>query len=229
MTGRGSGDAPPGADDPPARVRDLAAGTRGVYERNAARFDAERRRVLIERPWLERFAAAAAPGAPLLDFGCGTGDPIARYFLEQGFAVTGADIAAPMLALARERFPTARFPGARWVEADMRAPNLAAALGAGAFGGLVAWHSFFHLTPEEQRAALPHMAALLAPGAPMMLTVGPEAGEVTGRVGDETVYHASLSLAAYAAVLDHAGLSVRAFIAEDSACGGSTILLAQKR
>jgi hypothetical protein len=33
--------------------REIAARTREIYERNAERFDVERGRLLIERPWLE--------------------------------------------------------------------------------------------------------------------------------------------------------------------------------
>jgi SAM-dependent methyltransferase len=51
----------------------------------------------------------------LLDLGCGTGAS-SRAFLKRGFAVTGCDISAEMLRIARERDDDVRF-----VEADIRA------------------------------------------------------------------------------------------------------------
>ena len=61
-----------------------------------------------------------------------------------------------------------------------------------------------------------------------MLTIGPEDGEVTGRVGGEPVYHASLSPDAYQAILERLGLSLERLVAEDPDCDMHTVLLARK-
>lgn len=201
------------------KLRDIAAHTRDIYERNAARFDAERVKVLIERKWLDRFCARLPAGGSVLDVGCGTGDPIARYFIERGYRVTGVDFSEAMLAIAR-----ACYPDARWLCADMRRLAL-----DDTFDGLVGWHSFFHLTPEEQASTLTKLAAHLAPGGALMLTVGPEAGEVTGHVGNDVVYHASLSRQDYERALAALGLRIVAFAVPDDDCGGAIVLLARKR
>lgn len=200
-------------------LRAVAADTRDIYERNAARFDAERVKTLIERNWLERFCALVPEGGCILDAGCGTGDPIAGYFLDHGYRLTAIDFSAPMLDLGR-----ARHPSGRWLWADMRE----LALGE-KFDGIIAWHSFFHLTPEEQVQTLNKFAAHLRPGGALMVTVGPEAGEVTGHVGDEVVYHASLAPQHYQRVLAAAGMVVLAFAISDEDCDGATVLLAQKQ
>jgi SAM-dependent methyltransferase len=197
-------------------LTELAKGTRGVYERNAHGFDRHRGRRLIERAWLDRFLALVPDGEPVLDLGCGAGEPIARYLIEKGCEVWGADFAEPMLALAR-----ARFPAARWVHADMRTLDLGRT-----FGGIVAWDSFFHLTMDEQRAVIPLLTRHLSPGGALLLTVGPDEGEVTGTVEGEAVYHASLSPAEYARLLAASGLAVTAFVAEDQACDFHSVLLA---
>ena len=62
-----------------------------------------------------------------------------------------------------------------------------------------------------------------------MITVGPIAGEVTGKVGGETVYHASLSVEEYARVMDAAGLNLVAYMAEDPYCDFHTVAMARKR
>ena len=111
--------------------------------------------------------------------------------MRHGFAVTGVDVAPGMISHAR-----AAHPGAEWVVADMRElPEI------GRFDGVLSWDGSFHLSREEQRLALPRFAELVRPGGALMLTVGPEDGEVTGTVGEETVYHASLSREAYVELL----------------------------
>ena len=155
----------------------------------------------------------------MLDLGCGAGEPIARYLIERGCAVTGVDFSSAMLAIARSRFPDGR-----WIEADMRTLDLDER-----FAAIVAWDSFFHLTRDEQRELFPRIARHLLPGGAVLLTVGPDDGEALGRVGDGAVYHASLSPAEYAARLDKSGLTVAGFVPEDPACGGHSVLLALAR
>lgn len=194
----------------------LARQTQDIYERNAARFDRERPKRLHERAWLDRFLALVPPGGRVLDLGCGAGDPIAAYMAGQGYRVTGFDASAAMLAIARERYPSGD-----WRQGDMRALDLSER-----FDGILGWNSFFHLTMDEQRGVLGRIARHLAPGGAVMLTVGPAEGEVTGRVGDDTVYHASLSPAEYTAILADHGVEVAAFVPEDPACDFQTVLLA---
>ena len=191
----------------------------GIYERQARAWDATRTRALFEAAWLERFATILPPGGRVLDLGCGAGEPIARWLIEAGFRVIGVDISEAMLALARDRWPDGD-----WRHADMRHLDLAER-----FDGIVAWDSFFHLTPDAQRACLPAMARHLSPGGAILVTVGPDANEVTGTVGDEPVYHASMSPANYARILEEAGLRLTAFIAEDPDCDRHSVLMARSR
>lgn len=192
--------------------------TRAVYERQAAAYDASRSRALFEARWLARFTAALTPGARVLDLGCGAGEPIARWFIAEGFQVTGVDFAQPMLDIAR-----ARWPDGDWRLGDMRHLDL-----PDRFGGIVAWHSFFHLRPDEQRACIAQMAQHLVPGGSLLLTVGPRAGEASGTVGGEAVYHASLSAADYATCLEAHGLRLTGFMAEDPDTDKASVLMARK-
>lgn len=197
----------------------LAAQTQGVYERQGARFDAERAKGLFERKWLQRFEALLPPSAEILDLGCGAGEPIAQYFIGQGHRLTGVDYATSMIELAR-----ARFPAQQWQVADMRQLDLGRR-----FDGLIGWHSFFHLTPNEQRQTLPRLAAHLKSGGVLLLTVGPQAGEVIGHVGGEAVYHSSLDPAEYQKILQGLGLEIVDFVAEDPECDYASVLLAKKQ
>ena len=195
----------------------LAATTRDVYERNAARFDAERPKRLHERTWLDRFRELVPAGGTILDLGCGAGDPIARYFTDQGHAVTGVDFSRPMLEIARSRYPDGD-----WRYADMRTLDL-----PDRFHGIIGWNSFFHLTADEQRTTIPRLAAHLEPGGAVMLTVGPRHGEVDGRVGDDRVYHASLAPSEYASRFAGHGIEFVRFTAEDPDCDLQSVLLAR--
>lgn len=189
-----------------------------LYQRHAETYDGLRGKLLMEGSWLARFRALLAPGATILDIGCGTGQPIARHFMEQGHAVTGVDSAAAMIALCR-----ARFPAGDWQVADMRKLVLGRC-----FGGLIAWDSFFHLTPEDQRGMFPVFAAHAAPGAALMFTSGPAHGEAIGSFEGEALYHGSLDPEEYRALLAENGFSVEAHVAEDESCGGHTIWLARR-
>jgi SAM-dependent methyltransferase len=197
----------------------LSARTQQVYERKAARYDAERSKALHERTWLSRFEELLPAKATLLDAGCGAGEPIAQYLIGHGHTLTGIDYAPSMIRLAK-----GRFPGNRWLVADMRRLDLGEQ-----FDGIIAWHSFFHLSPEEQRHTLVRFAGHLKPGGALMATVGTAEGEVIGRVGGEEVYHGSLSPGEYRQILHHQGLDVVNFVFEDPECELATVLLAQKR
>ena len=50
----------------------------------------------------------AAPGALAVDLGCGNGG-LTGKLIERGYRVVGVDASAPMLALAKERYPDTTF------------------------------------------------------------------------------------------------------------------------
>ncbi|WP_136637095.1 class I SAM-dependent methyltransferase [Pseudooceanicola onchidii] len=200
--------------DPKPDPEDVQA----VYDRVAVAFDHQRRDSGMESGWVARFADALPARAEVLDLGCGSGQPVARLLLEHGCRVTGADFAPGMLALAR-----ASLPQADWVQADMRHLDLGRT-----FDGIIAWHSFFHLTVAAQRVALPKVLAYLRPGGVLMMTLGLEEGEGHGHVDGQVVYHASLSDAEYRAILSRHGVEVDAFVHGDDRCGGANVLFARR-
>lgn len=191
----------------------------GLYERHALAFDSDRGRSLFERPWLDRFLWLAPPGGEILDLGCGAGEPMARYIVGAGFDLTGVDSAPTLIGLCRSRFPAQS-----WIVADMRT------LDAGRrFHGILAWNSVFHLTAEDQRRMFAVFRDHSLPGAPLMFTSGPAAGEATGSYRGEPLYHASLDPAEYRALSSQHGFDIVDHVAEDPACGGHTVWLARRR
>jgi SAM-dependent methyltransferase len=191
----------------------------GLYERHARAFDADRGRILFEKAWLDRFVALLPKGGTILDIGCGSGEPIARYLIDLGFKLTGVDASPTMIGLCRRRFP-----GQAWCIGDMRELALEQK-----FDGLIAWNSFFHLSPEDQRLMFPRFRAHAAVGgAALLFTSGPAHGEAIGSHCGEPLYHASLAAEEYRALLDDNGFAVVRHIAEDPDCNGHTVWLAHR-
>lgn len=190
-----------------------------LYERHAAAFDSDRGNRLVERAWFERFLKVMPEGAEVLDLGCGSGEPVARHLIEAGHRVTGIDSSPTLIDLCR-----ARFPDQTWIAGDMRKVSLARR-----FGGIAAWNSFFHLTPDDQRAMFAVFRDHAEPGAALMFTSGPAAGEAIGSYQGEALYHASLATAEYETLLAAHGFSTVQHVIEDQACGGLTVWLARMR
>ena len=141
------------------------------------------------------------------------------HLISRGIAVTGVDSSPSMIGLCRQRYPDSE-----WHVADMRS----LALGRG-FAGLLAWDSFFHLTAADQRGMFEIFRAHAGPGAVLMFTSGPAAGEAIGNWQGEPLHHASLSPDEYRAQLAAVGFVVIAHSSKDPTCGGHTVWLAQAR
>jgi SAM-dependent methyltransferase len=191
----------------------------GLYRRHAGAWAEDRGNRLFENPWLDRFLALQPAGAAILDIGCGSGQPISRYLIDKGCAVTGVDSSPELIDLCEQNFPNQD-----WHVADMRS----LALGRG-FNGILAWDSFFHLCPDDQRRMFPIFKEHAAPRAALIFTSGPAHGEAIGSFRGDPLYHASLDPAEYTSLLDENGFAVMAHAVEDPTCGFHTIWLAQLR
>ncbi|WP_454700443.1 class I SAM-dependent DNA methyltransferase [Agrobacterium burrii] len=190
----------------------------GLYTEHGADFDKERGRSLAEKPWLDRFTSLLPDGGSILDIGCGSGEPIAGYFIANGYDVTGIDASLPLIELCRSRFPENL-----WAVADMRE----LALGR-RFDGLIAWHSFFHLKPEDQRLMFGIFRQHANDGAALMFTAGPGHGEAIGTFHGKPLYHASLAREDYESLLAAHGFRLLDHIVNDPQCGGATVYLARR-
>ncbi|HEX8364602.1 MAG TPA: class I SAM-dependent methyltransferase [Allosphingosinicella sp.] len=172
-----------------------------LYERTAAAWMEARGAQAAERSWMDRLTAGLGANDAILDIGCGHGVPLAAELVRRGFRVTGVDSSPSLIAAARANVPDAEFQ-----VADMRR----LALGR-RFDALLAWHSFFHLAADDQRAMFPIFAAHAAPGARLMFTSGPEASEAIGEWQGEPLHHASLSPHEYRDLLVANGFVVESF------------------
>jgi cyclopropane fatty-acyl-phospholipid synthase-like methyltransferase len=121
---------------------------------------------LFEKSWLDRFRALLPPATPILDIGCGSAEPMARYLIELDYLVVGVDSSSAMIDVCRRHFPKQE-----WIVADMRKLALQRK-----FSGILAWDSFFHLCHDDQRQMFPVFRQHAAPQAALMFTSGPAHG-----------------------------------------------------
>ncbi len=145
-----------------------------------------------------RFCAAlVAPGARILDAGCGTGRVGARL-AELGFDVAGTDVDASMLAVAQ------RIPGVRWHLADLAALEL----DEPPFDLIVAAGNVFpFLQPGAGPRALARLAAHLRPDGLLVSGFGLDRAHLpaAAAIVDIADYDAWCAAAGMAPVSRHAG------------------------
>jgi SAM-dependent methyltransferase len=195
-----------------------------IYEKKARAWTELRATCLYEKVWLDRFLELLPQHSNILDLGCGSAKPIAAYMIEQGHHVTGVDSSKEMLKMAQQNFPDHLFPDCTWIQADMRRVKLIEK-----FQGILAWDSFFHLSPEHQRDMFRQFDHFSMQDTVLMFTSGPSYGEQIGDLFGEPLYHASLSPEQYTQLLNRFGFRVIKMMAEDPNCTGHTIWLAQRK
>ena len=188
-----------------------------IYRRHAGAWAKLRGQNPLEQKWLDKFLELLPLEPSVLDIGCGGGEPIGRYLLEKGGAVTGIDASPELIKIARERVAEAT-----WIVFDMRTLKLDLK-----FDGILAWNSFFHLTPDDQRQMFPVFQQHAARGAALMFTSGPCLGEAIDEFEGEPLYHSSLDGDEYRTLLDEHGFEVADHVVEDPDCGRHTVWLAR--
>lgn len=122
----------------------------------------------FDRELLNEFVAEAASGCVLLDLGCGPGH-VTEFLQNAGGNVVGIDLAPEMIAEASRQFP-----GCRFQVADFRSLPF----GDGTIGGIVAFYSIVHFSPDELSHVFREMERVLTAGAQLLLSF---------HVGDEDI------------------------------------------
>src|SRR4051794_41562372 len=104
--------------------------------------------------WLRDLDARMRAGADVLELGCGRGVPGTRE-LARRHRVTGVDISAVQIELARHHVPEASFVHADATELDVA---------NGSLDAVVALYFFGHVPVDEQRELIGHIAGWLGDG-----------------------------------------------------------------
>jgi SAM-dependent methyltransferase len=110
------------------------------------------------------------PGSTVLDLGCGAGIPMTAA-LAQERTLTGVDLSATQLEMARRNVP-----GARFLQADMTTLTFEPAT----FDAVVAFYSMTHVPRDEQAQLLERIRGWLRPGGLFLASMGAddEPGEI---------------------------------------------------
>ncbi|MEM1243370.1 MAG: class I SAM-dependent methyltransferase [Pseudomonadota bacterium] len=190
-----------------------------IYDKIIDWFDAHRSKDLtMEKRYLDYIISKIPVNSQVLDIGCGTGEPIAKYFIAKNFQLTGIDASSKMIQLCKTRFPQAK-----WHCQDMRKLKLDTT-----FDLIIAWHSLFHLPQNEQKSTLSLLASYLKKHSLLVFTTGYEEAEEWSNNGGYDLYQASLSIESYQKILQENGLKILMQKIRDPDCGNATVWIAQK-
>jgi len=111
--------------------------------------------------YLTQITAGLADGASVLDLGCATGVPVAQKLAER-FEVTGVDISARSIELARQNVPNATF-----IHGDMTSLTFPEA----SFDAVVSFFAIFHVPREQHAPLFRAIASWLQPGGVLVTTL----------------------------------------------------------
>jgi SAM-dependent methyltransferase len=123
----------------------------------------------LDRALLDAFAEQVRPLGRACDLGCGPGH-VGGYLAGRGLDVIGIDLSPALIEEARRLFPSLRFE-----VGDM----LALPLANGSLGGVAAFYSLIHLSPEDRPRAIDEIRRVLVPRGLLLLAF---------HVGSETVH-----------------------------------------
>jgi SAM-dependent methyltransferase len=113
---------------------------------------------------MRKLLAVLPPAARVLDIGSGTGRPVAHDLAAAGHRVTGLDVSAVMVDLARAQVPDAEF-----VHVDVReweSPDAS-------WDAVCAFFPFLQMSRSDTAAVLAKIAKWLVPGGHLMLITVP--------------------------------------------------------
>jgi ubiquinone/menaquinone biosynthesis C-methylase UbiE len=169
---------------------------------------------------LAELAQRLPDGARVLDAGCGAGVPVAQI-LSQRFHVTGVDISAAQIALARELLPDATF-----IQADMTALDFP----DGSFDAIVSYFAIIHVPREEHSLVLGNFHRMLTPGGLLLISTGagdnPDDTEEDWLGGGATMYWSHYGRTDNLRMIAEAGFDIiwERLVTEDEEFGGGTHL-----
>lgn len=180
-------------------------------------FSEHRSQGLMEKTYLDTLIDLTGKGAHVLDLGCGTGMPIMHYLLTRGMQVTGVDASHRMLDIAKNNLPSGNF-----VQADMRHLSIDQK-----FDAIIAWHSFFHLPPEDQPPMFDVFSSHLKSGGILLFTSGTEYGEAWSLNGGSNLFLGSLDTQQYRSLLEAHHFRILQYKEDDPDCGHANVWMAQ--
>jgi SAM-dependent methyltransferase len=140
------------------------------------------------------------PGSDVLELGCGAGIPMTAA-LADGRAVTGVDISATQLEMARHNVPSATF-----IEADMTSLGCEPS----SFDAVVAFYSLTHVPRDEHLPLIERIRTWLRPGGLFLASMGAddEPGDVEADWLGVNMYFSHFGAKANRRLVERAGLVI---------------------
>ena len=140
-------------------------------------------------------------GAKVLELGCGSGIPTTQELAEK-FTVTGVDISARQIALAKQRIPQGNF-----VHADMTALTFP----KNSFDAVIAFYSIIHVPRQEHAELLRKIKSWLRPDGLLVISMGAYSSETQINVnwlGGLPMYWSNFDSETNQRLVEEAGLKV---------------------
>ncbi len=132
-----------------------------VYDGFAESYDENREQFDIDELIRSFYQRLKNNHGELLDLGCGAGIPLARFFVERNWSVTGVDFSRKMLNLASKHVPQMKT-----VFADITHVGFA----DNAFDAITAIYSLFHIPKDQHHDLFKKIYTWLKPGGKAFFT-----------------------------------------------------------
>ena len=181
--------------------------------------------------YVDKILDGLPSGAKVLDLGCGTGNPVAKYMAQKGYIVTGVDQSEKMLEIARREVPEAEFIHSDMIELQF----------TDRFAAAVAWDSVFHVERKHHSAIYRKLADALEPGGRLLLSVGgsdvnsvdadsvdTDAEGFTSEMFGHTFFYSGYAPAFARRLLEAAGFEIELWEVDDPSSHGHIAVIARK-
>lgn len=149
---------------------------------------------------LERALTFCDGPGRVLDVGCGCGGRFLRLLEERGDDITGIDVSAEMIRLAREAHP----------QADFMVQDVCNFKSTRRFDLIIAWDSIFHLPLNRQRAVVAGLCRLLAPAGVLIYSFGDASeGEHVSEWHNDSFHYSTIGIDGNLRVLSENGVACK--------------------
>jgi predicted TPR repeat methyltransferase len=168
------------------------------YNNIANQWAALRHGSWIPKPILE-WENSLVRQSKVLDIGCGTGEPIARFLSDKDHVIEGIDISSAMIDLAIENdIPSA----------DFRVCDVMDYESLCRFDGILAWDSLFHLDIDDQNIVFEKISNWLEIGGHFLFSHGNESGSKQGEMMGYDFHYSAIDTSELMKIMESVGFVI---------------------
>ena len=154
-----------------------------LYDKIASWWNSQQRESSSGLHFVQRAIRLSTDRGKALDVGCGSGGRIITALLSAGFRVTGIDVSAAMIELARKQHPSSNFVHGDICEWQPQEQ----------YDVIIAWDSIFHVPYSAHRQVIEKLCGALTKDGVLLFTAGGVDGEITGEMCNQIFYYSSLA------------------------------------